>query len=853
MLSSTTLRSVMSGSADFLDKFTETVARRRDRTAVEASDGTFTYSELDRLSNQLAQRLRSMGVERDSRVGISLYRGAIELIALIATAKAGGAYVPLDPSHPTDRLRVIMDDAVPEVMLVHPGSPLGDGGPSQVLVLDDIKSVTAGHADTALAVGHDPEQLAYVLFTSGSTGRPKGVEITRGAFANFLGSMAHTPGMRETDRLLAITTTSFDIAGLELFLPLWVGATVVIADRETVRDPRLLRSQLESGGISMMQATPAAWRMLLEAGWPGDGKLRMLCGGEALSPTLADRLLGAGGELWNMYGPTETTVWSSLERIQQGYHRISIGSPIDETQMYILDEALTPVSPGEEGEIWIGGRGLARGYRGRPDLTAERFAQNPRGKAGDRIYRTGDLGRQRKDGRFECLGRLDHQVKIRGFRIELGEIETVMRSVSGVADALVVADQPEEGDPRLIAYWVGEAKREALIDAARSKLPAYMIPSSYVPLKLFPMNTNGKIDRLRLPQPGTLQSEEVSWVRPRNDVETRIAVAWCEVLRVAEVPVDQSFFTLGGTSVLAAQAVARIEQELGIEVPLQVIFEAPTVEGIAARIGKSVSLDEPIVVWLRRGSPDQAPLFCLFGVTLYKDLALALGGNRPVIGAHVPIRYVPGKDNRPKLSDVGKRYVELIRRYQDHGPYHLLGLCFGGIVAYEVARQLEAAGETVVKVTVIDAVLPTAVRIDSGKRLRSYVQRALQEPQQLKRWLRKTGESLAGRLRPLNQGKAPARLGIGLEPIDLPVDGPEVKAEVHRFAIGSSRLSTELLIVRATQTPTPDWLAVDKDQGWGERATKVVVHDIAADHLGVLREPHVRSLARAVTDVSEPD
>jgi amino acid adenylation domain-containing protein len=843
----------MNRKTDFLEKFAETVARRGDRTAVEANDGTFTYAELDRLSNRLANRLRALGVERDLRVGISLPRGAGELLALLATAKAGGAYVPLDPSHPADRLRIIMEDAAPQVMVLHADSPLGEGSGSQVLVLDDIASATAGYADALAPVSYDPEQLAYVLFTSGSTGRPKGVEITRGAFANFLNSMAHTPGLSEDERLLAITTTSFDIAGLELFLPLWVGATVVIVDRETSRDPRLLRRRLESDNISVLQATPAAWRLLLESGWRGDGKLRMLCGGEALSPTLADRLLAAGGELWNVYGPTETTVWSSLERIRPGYDRITIGRPIDETQMYILDEALQPVAAGLEGEIWIGGSGLARGYRGRPDLTAERFVQNPHGPPGHRIYRTGDLGRQRPDGRFECLGRLDHQVKIRGFRIELGEIETVLRSVEGVLEALVVADQPPDGDPRLVAYWVGLAGREALIETATRKLPAYMVPAAYVPLQFFPMNTNGKIDRKRLPQPEMLQEDNGSFRRARTDTETRIAAVWCDVLGLPQVPVDQSFFTLGGTSALAIQVVARLEQDMGLEIPLQACFEDPTVSGMAARIGKHFSPDDPIVVWLQRGTPDQTPLFCLFGVNLYQDLALALGGNRPVIGAHVPFRYVPGRDERPKLREIGQRYVDLIRRYEERGPYHLLGLCFGGIVAYEVGRLLEEAGEIVETVVIIDAVLPTAVRIDKGMRLRSYAKRAWQEPQGLTRWLQKNGKNIASRIPLLGKLKPSSSAANGAQMIDLPVDGPEVEAEVQRFATGSSRLSTQLLIVRATEEPTPEWMMVDADQGWGARAKKVLVHDIAANHLGVLREPHVRSLARAVADVYKSD
>lgn len=845
----------MSKIPDFLEKFSETAARRRDWAAVEAADGTFTYSELDRLSNQLANRLRGLGVDRDSPVAISLPRGAGELLALLATAKAGGAYVPLDPSHPADWLLGIVEDAAPHVMVVHPQSPLREvgGAGARVLVFEDIAGATEGHAATPPDVRSDPEQLAYILFTSGSTGRPKGVEVTRGAFGNFLRSMAHTPGMSEDARLLAITTTSFDIAGLELFLPLWVGATTVIADRETVQDSRRLRRRLESDNISIMQATPAAWRLLLEAGWRGDGTLRMLCGGEALSPALADRLLASGRELWNMYGPTETTVWSTLERIAPGYDRITIGRPIDETQVHVLDEDLNPVPAGREGEISIGGQGLARGYRGRPDLTAQRFVQNPRGCVGDRIYRTGDLGRALPDGRFECLGRLDHQVKIRGFRVELGQIETVLRSVPGVAEALVVADVRDDGDPRLLAYHVGEADRDALIAEAQRRLPAYMVPAAYVALTAFPLNTNGKIDRKRLPRPEVLHRDGSPYHRPRTDTETRIAAVWRDVLGLERVSVDESFFTIGGTSMLAMQVVARIEEEMGVDVSLQAFFDTPTVEGVAASIGKSFSAGDPIVVWLRRGAPEQPPLFCVFGVNLYQDLALALGGDRSVVGVHVPFRYAPGQERPPALGHLAQLYLDLIRRYQPTGPYSLLGLCFGGVVAYEVARKLEAMGETVAMVAILDAVLPNAFRMDVGKRLRSYAQRALRRgPRELVPWLTRAVRRRIlsrwpglGGLRWLRADAGPANL------IDFPVDGPDADSAVARFALEGSRLSSRLLVVRATQEPTPTWMTIDPDHGWGQRAEEVIVCDIPANHMDILREPHVGALARAVAEVAE--
>jgi amino acid adenylation domain-containing protein len=843
---------------DLVRRFREVGQLRAEWTAIEAPDGHFTYREVELLSNRLGHQLAAMGVERDRRVAICLPRGAGELISLLATLKAGGAYVPLDSAHPLERLLGIVEDAAPEVLITDHESPLylqsGFSGP--VIFIDDIRRTATELDATPLVGAYDPEDLAYILFTSGSTGRPKGVEITRGAFANFLGSMAHTPGLSPSERLLAITTTSFDIAGLELFLPLWVGATVLIADRETARDPRRLRKRLETDTVSVLQATPTTWRLLLEADWrPGPG-MRMLCGGEALPPTLAQRLLEGGGELWNMYGPTETTVWSSLERVHPGFDRITVGRPIDRTTMYVLDDALAALPPEHEGELWIGGSGLARGYFRRPDLTAERFIPDPHGRPGQRIYRTGDLGRRLVDGRFECLGRIDHQVKIRGFRIELGEIETVLRAVPGVSEALVVADRSNDAEPRLVAYWIGQAEREALAAGAKRKLPQHMVPAAYVHLEAFPLNTNGKIDRKQLPIPTASALARSSFKALANDTETRIAAIWRNVLGLAEVGADQDFFALGGTSVLAARVINHLDEELGVEIPLQAFYELPTVEGIAARVGRRFSPDAPIVVRLRDGAASRPPLWCVFGVTIYQALARAFEGDQPVIGVHVPNRYRPGRERQPTIDEAARRYVDLIRRHQAHGPYHLVGLCFGGIVAHEIARQLEELGETVAIVTIIDSRLPRGEIIDQLGRARAYARHAVEQPGQLPgriaKHLKRQAAGLASLRavrRALDGVRTVAGVGPdGTEPMDLPFDGPEVEAAVARFAAAPRRLRGPLLVVRATREPTPDWAQIAPDHGWGAFAETVVVRDIPAFHLQVLEEPHVNALAQAMAE-----
>lgn len=819
---------------------------RPEQLAVEAPEGTFSYAQVEALSNAVAHRLRALGAGPHARIGVSLERGARELIALLAVLKCGGAYIPLVPTHPLDRLKLILEDAEPELMIVEPGSPFAEGAGVPCLVLDDLSRVTAGVSTAPLSVPPEPGQLAYLMFTSGSTGRPKGVEVLRSALDNFLASMAHTPGMSPGQRLLAITTTGFDISGLELFLPLWVGGTVVITDAATARDPRLLLQQLQRSRIDLLQATPATWRLLLEAGWSGDRRLKMLCGGEALSQVLADKLLAAGGELWNMFGPTETTIWSTVERILPGYDRITIGRPIDQTQIYVVGSDRAPVPPMVEGELAIGGVGLARGYRGRPELTQARFVD---GVDGARLYLTGDLARMLPDGRFEWLGRLDHQVKIRGVRIELGEVEAVLRLLPGVTEVLVVAETADNGDARLVAYWTGPAERRELIAGARRRLPSGMVPSAWVALPSFPLNTNGKIDRHQLPKANSGWASDRPPVRPGNDLEVRVAAAWCQVLGMPEVMADEDFFTLGGTSQLAVQVVLRLERELGTEISLQTFFSAPTVAGLAARLAQSPGDTGPIVVELQNSEATERPLFCLFGIALYQDLARAMAGRRPVIGAHVPVTYAPRRQTRPSIEEIGRRYAELIRKRQSSGPYDLLGLCFGGIVAYEVARQLEAAGEVVGTVTVINAVLPTGVRVHRRKKLLGKVEtflKAADKQRDLELWLQRQKAQVQAQLPIL--GKLEAFAHQGQEVIELSVDGPEVEQELQAFAATQKRINASLLVVRGTEEHVPSWMEIDPHLGWAGRAARVTVKNIDSDHLGVLREPYVQGIAQALLD-----
>ena len=555
----------------------EQARRTPDAVAVAGGGERLTYAELVALAGRLARRLRGMGVGPEVRVGIAMERTPAMVAALLGVMASGGAYVPLDPSHPRERLELILAACHPRVVLKGRTLDLPDTGPE------------GGSGED----GARPDHLAYVIFTSGSTGRPKGVQVTHRALANFLLAMQREPGLAPEDVLLAITTLSFDIAGLDLFLPLTLGARVELAGREEALDPFLLMQRLADSGATLLQATPATWRMLLDAGWEGDRRLRALCGGEALPGNLAARLLPRVGELWNAYGPTETTVYSGLRRVEAreaALVAVPVGGAVANTQLRILDRRQEPVPVGVPGELAIGGMGLARGYLDAPDLTAERFLPDPFAgpdEAGGRVYRTGDLVRWLADGRIDFLGRIDFQVKVRGFRIELGEIEAALLAHPAVRQA-VAGIRGEGADRRLVAWLVPQGEAEPAAAALRelllAKLPEYMVPASFVVLPAFPLTPSGKVDRKALPDPGRELRAAHGHVAPRGPVEELIAAAWSELLGVEQVGAEDDFFALGGHSLLATQLVSRLRRTFGVELPVRRLFETPTLARLAEAV-----------------------------------------------------------------------------------------------------------------------------------------------------------------------------------------------------------------------------------------------------------------------------
>jgi amino acid adenylation domain-containing protein len=576
--------------APFATQLARQAARTPDAVAVVFEGASLTYRELDRRANQVARHLHALGVGRGVIAGIWMPRSLDLVVALAGIHRSGAAYLPLDPDFPPARLAFMLADSGAAAVITAGELPDWLEVPPGVAVIDvaAARGAIAGLPDGDVDPEVGPGDLAYLIYTSGSTGKPKGVRVRHGELVNFLASMRDEPGLGPGDVLAAVTTLSFDIAALELYLPLVVGARVVVVSKSVATHGDELAELLRASGATVMQATPSTWRLLVEAGWKGAPGFRALCGGEGLPPALASEILGRAAELWNLYGPTETTVWSTAWRVEPGHAPVLIGRPIANTQIYILDRAGQPLPPGIAGEIWIAGTGVAEGYHGRPELTAERFVPD-RFRPGGRMYRTGDLGRWDAQGRLEHLGRADHQVKVRGFRIELAEIETVLGAHPAVRQAVVLAREAAAGDVRLVGYVVHHPGEDTTVSELRrflrKQLPDYMIPSLFVTLDAIPLTPNGKLDRGALPDPFAASARggrDREPPAPGN--EQLLAEIWREILRVDDIAAEDNFFEIGGHSLLSLRVAAAVEKRTGRRMDPRALF-FKNLRQIAATLG----------------------------------------------------------------------------------------------------------------------------------------------------------------------------------------------------------------------------------------------------------------------------
>ncbi|WP_143693226.1 non-ribosomal peptide synthetase, partial [Vibrio mangrovi] len=586
--------------------FESQVVRTPDAIAVVSGEEAFSYRQLNDRANQLAHRLTEQGVKPGSKVAVMVERSCTMVTALLATLKAGGAYVPLDPLFPPERLQYMVSDSQPVVLITDGSAEITQtfGEQNASFSLLDLSRETLNDypTDNLVITELENNQLAYVIYTSGSTGQPKGVMVPHRSVVNFLTSQQQQHNVSGDDRLLAITTISFDIHVLEIYLPLISGAALHLADKMLARDGEALGHYLNEQNITLFQATPATWKLLLAADWQGSANLRGLIGGESFSKVLADEVLSRVGSLWNMYGPTETTVWSATHQLSVSDSAVLIGRPVGNTRIYILNEAGQPVPVGATGEIYIGGEGVTAGYLNQSELTQERFVADPYSSAaGARMYRTGDLGRWDAEGRIECLGRSDFQVKIRGFRIELGEIESLMQGFDGIADAVVAAPVMADGEPRLVGYYVADEAGDAVSEEVlktylRSRLPDYMVPGIYVVLEDFPLTPNGKVDRKALPEVDGASLSQRIYEAPQGETEAKLAEIWAEMFGIAQVSRHDDFFELGGHSLMAMQLISRVRQQFQVDLALATVFAQPVLYVLSAAIENSLQIEVESVV-----------------------------------------------------------------------------------------------------------------------------------------------------------------------------------------------------------------------------------------------------------------
>ena len=696
------------------------VERTPNDVAVIFEDQQLSYMELNARANQLGHYLQKLGVEPEVLVGICVERSLEMLVGLLGILKAGGAYVPLNPEYPDERLAFMVEDFRPKVLLTQEQFRTKlSSFPISLVCLDSHREVLSRENSENCHSEVKPENLAYVIYTSGSTGKPKGVQISHRSLANFLISMQARPGLNAKDTLLAVTPLSFDIAGLELYLPLTTGARVVLVSRAIAMDGERLGKKLATSGATCMQATPATWRLLLESGWRGDKDLKILCGGEALPDDLAAELVVRSLSAWNMYGPTETTIWSTLFEITSSARPIPIGRPIANTQIYILDKNLQPVPIGTPGELCIGGAGLARGYLNLTELTAERFIPNPFEESSSRLYKTGDLARFLPSGDVEYLGRIDNQVKIRGFRIALGEIEAAISEFPSVRQVVVAAREDIPGDKRLVAYLVPEDVEKfvtaELCFFLKRKLPEYMIPVVFVFLDTLPLSTNGKVDRQALRVPDRADCTLApGFVAPRDDSEIRLAKIWGEVLNIRNIGIQHNLFELGAHSLLVARLLGRIEREFGRKLTFTAVLGAPTIEQLAALLRDAQGPNQFTELVPIQPAGSKPPLFCI-GVSIgagffYRPLSTHLGTDQPVIGVQLDPSIVGQLREPATVEELADYMVRAIRKQQPQGPYFLGGFCENAISAYETARQLLKQGQQVALLAIFEARNPAYYR-----------------------------------------------------------------------------------------------------------------------------------------------
>ncbi|GGW61617.1 amino acid adenylation domain-containing protein [Winogradskyella epiphytica] len=669
------------------------------KNAIKFGEDQIAYSDLAKQVHQVAHYLKAHGVKNGDFVAVSLPRSTEMIITLIAIMECGAAYLPLDPTYPSKRLEFMLEDSESKCMITTKALSTSLEAGINIIHLQDLFSKLEDYPESPLNETIDINNTAYLLYTSGSTGKPKGVPISHKNLVNLLFSVLDKPSIKASDVLISITTISFDIAMVELFAPLLAGAKLIVTNEETSKDTRLLLNVMKEEAVTVMQATPGTWQMLMYSGWKEHLPIRAISTGEALPIVLAKNILDRVDVLWNMYGPTETTIWSAMKEISKSDDLITIGRPMANTQFYIVNEQGKLVESGKTGELCIAGDGVAKGYWKRDDLTTEKFIKNPfESRLGPVLYRTGDLAKLLPSGDVHCLGRIDQQVKIRGHRIELGEIEQALDSLKGVDSSVVLVN-----DDQLIAHVIaqnigndnsnqGRFWKEEL----KNYLPTHMIPNQFIFVDEFPKTLSGKIDRKALLQNVPTKKTKQEFAAPTTESEKIIASIWEDCLDIEKIDVNSDFFEIGGHSIVGVQVMARLESETGNRVPLVALLKHPTVKGLAAYMDSEFFVWDSLIPLKPEGS--KPPLYIVHGanhhVLMFNDLAQKLDKEQPVYG--LQSRGIDGvSEPHDSIHQMAADYISEIEASNPTGPYALGGFSYGGIVAFEMARQLIAKGKEV--------------------------------------------------------------------------------------------------------------------------------------------------------------
>jgi amino acid adenylation domain-containing protein len=828
-----------------------------DALAIACAGRRINYGELNRLADLIAEGLQEAGVTAGCLVGVLLDRSPEMAAALLGIWKAGGAYLPLDPAAPMDQIAFMLEDAAPPFVLTRKKFFARVPSPRlpnlRLLDLDDFCARRSSSPYATITVTID--SLAYVIYTSGSTGKPKGARITHGGLVNTVLAVGTDLSLRPDDIVMAWSTIAFDVACLEIYLPLAFGASLYLVETELGGDGDLRLEQLRSSAATVIMGTPTMYRLLLEKGWQGDPRMRVVVGGEVLPLHLGTRLAKMCRAAWNQYGPSEAAICATRTRIDVDAEKITIGRPLPNVTVHLLDPQLQPVAKGSLGEMYIGGAGVALGYLNRPDLNQARFLPDP--FSSGRLFKTGDLAIELPDGSFDFLGRTDDQVKVRGFRVELGEIESALRRCQGLQAAVVRAIEFEEGDRRLVAFVIGEETFPSQWkQSLQRQLPHYMVPSEFVPVRSFPITPGGKVDMQALDtmRLNAARLRPVSVPSPADPVEARLREIWQRLLKLNNVALDQDFFALGGHSLLAARMLVEVEQWFGSKLPHSVLVEHPTIHGLATYLRQSPAGKWPALVTIQVGA-SLLPMFIAHGLggslLSFIELANALGPEQPVYGLQLPAFL---DQHQADLRILAANFVKQVRAIQPVGPYNLAGHSSGGLVVFEMACQIMEQGETVGLLALLDCdpntgkvahrpfkdwdTFKTSLRrVLAGFELREFLARRMMYHRiKIKSWLAERSRHLK-----IGRGWLPDSVRDSLASSLLGVEGFLLLA-IRDYQIRPYPGNATLFLAQEEPRSEPQ-----PERAWAGRILGVFeTQTIPGNHQTMLARPQVTSLAREI-------